>query len=174
MEAYFALWPKCGQDQATPKDTSDVHQAVPVEDFLLKDNDFKYLLPTIVLFIEQELYSNVSMNLDVNFWEIHQENFDKDIHSTTMREEAIKPNGDTFQNSPIHLLFYKKIHNADSELVPNINEKPKLSSMSWCRFKKNSTISLPEGVDELALLLVLEFFTAQFVTKEQYQHLCLF
>ena len=88
-----------------------------------------------------------------------------------MREEAVKPNGDTFQNSPIHLLFYKKISNADSELVPNMNNKPKLSSMSYCRFKKNSTISLPEGADELALLLVLENFMAWFVTKKHYLHL---
>jgi len=88
-----------------------------------------------------------------------------------MREEAIKPNGDTFQNSPIHLLFYEKISNAESDLVPNMNDKPKLSSMSWCGFKKNSTINLPEGADELALLLVLENFTAQFVTKKQYLHL---
>src|SRR5687767_2211830 len=116
MEAYCALWPKSGQDQATPKDTSDVYQTIPVEDFLLKENEFKSLHPTIVLFIEQEPYSNVSMNLDVNFWEIHQEKFDKVIYGITMREEAIKPNGDTFQNSPINLLFYEKIHIADSEL----------------------------------------------------------
>src|SRR5687768_4932745 len=91
MEACCALWCKSDQEQATPKDTFDVHHAVPVEDFLLKENEFKSLLPTVVLFIEQEPFSNVLMNLDVNFWEIHKENFDKEIHSTTMKEEAVKP-----------------------------------------------------------------------------------
>ena len=105
MEAYCALWPRHSQDQAISNNTSDVHQTIPAEDFLLKQNDFKCLLPTDVLFIEQEPFSNVSMNLDVNFQDIHQENFDKVIHGTTMREKAIKLNGDTFQNSPIHLLF---------------------------------------------------------------------
>ena len=146
MEACCALFPKCSQDQTTPKGTSDVHQVVPVEDFLLKDN-FKSLLPTIVLFIEQEPYSNVSMNLDVNFQEIHQENFDRVIYGTTMREEAVKPNGDTFQNSPIHLLFFEKVN---EDMAPDLNAS-ELTSMSYCRLKSDFSLNLPKLAYELEL-----------------------
>ena len=171
-EAYYSLWPKRGQDQATPNDTQDIPQDGQVEDFLIIDDDFKSLFSTIVLFLEQELFSSVSMNLDVNFWHIHQENFDMETNEgTTLKQEIFKANGDTFQNSPIHLLFYEKISNKDYHLVPTPIGIPELSSMSYCRFKRNSVENLEESAYDLNLLLVLDGFTAQFVTKKQYQKL---
>ena len=171
-EACDMLWPKRVQYQATPKDTPDIPQDVPVKDFLSINDDFKSLLSTIVLFLEQEPFSSVSMNLDVNFWHIHQENFDSENNEgTTLSQEIFTANGDTFQNSPIHLLFYEKITNKDCHLVPTLNGIPELSSMSFCRFKKNSVQNLDVSAYEYSLLLVLDGFTAQFVTKEQYQQL---
>ena len=41
--------------------------------FLLEDN-FKSLLSTIVLFLDQDTYFNVPMNLDVNFCCVRQDN----------------------------------------------------------------------------------------------------
>ena len=61
----------------------------------------------MALFIEQEPFSCVPMHLDVNFWHICQENFTQE-GGKNIKEEIFKENGDTFQNSPIHLFFMKK------------------------------------------------------------------
>ena len=53
--------------KAPHKDTPDIPQAVTADDMLLIEKNFDSLLSTIVLFIEQEAFSNVPMNLDVNF-----------------------------------------------------------------------------------------------------------
>ena len=52
------------------------------------------------------------MNLDVNFWHVHQENFTQS-GGNNIKEEIIKAKGDTFQNSLIHLFFYEKISKTD-------------------------------------------------------------
>jgi hypothetical protein len=68
-------------------------------------------------------------------------------------------------------LFYEKISKIDLQvdLVPTLDEPPELSSMSWCRIKQNSVLSLPETAFDKELLLIMQDVTAQFVTKEQYQ-----
>jgi hypothetical protein len=72
------------------------------------------------------------MNLDVNFWRVCQENFTQ-LKGMNIKEAIFKENGDTFQNSSIHLLFYEKISNKDlqDDQVPE-NEQPKIASMSLC------------------------------------------
>ena len=55
------------QAKANPKNTPDTPQAVTADDMLLIEKNFDSLFSTIVLFIEQDPFSNVPMNLDVNF-----------------------------------------------------------------------------------------------------------
>ena len=51
------------------------------------------------------------MHLDTNFWKVKQENFRAAVGTDTDIQEAIlKENGDTFKNTPIHLIFYEKIN----------------------------------------------------------------
>ena len=145
--------------------------------FLIEKN-FESLLSTIVLFIEQEPFSNVPMNLDVNFWHIHQENFTHG-EGLTFKDSIFTEKGDTFQNSPMHLFFYEKINitKPNDDLVPTLDELPKsselpeLSSMSYIRLKGEIALDF-DGLDpDDELLLVLQGVTAQFVTKERYQQL---
>src|SRR6478735_8401872 len=70
------------------------------------EQHFDTLFSTIVLFLEQDPFTNIAMNLDVNFCRVKQENFKKKTDGKTMQEEIWMEGGDTFQNSPIHLLFY--------------------------------------------------------------------
>ena len=56
-------------------------------------------------------------------------------------------------------------------MAPEVNEPPALSSMSWCRLKNQPKLNLDEKAYEINLLLVLQGFTAQFVSKEQYEQL---
>lgn len=74
---------------------------------------------------------------------------------------------DTFQNSPIHLLYYEKT--SDTLLVDDM--LPELSPMSWCRLKRGSALNVPESAFDLELLLVLQGVAAEFVSKEQYLQL---
>jgi hypothetical protein len=121
----------------------------------------------MVLFIEQEPFSNVQLNLDVNFWHIHQENYNN-VAGSNFREEIFKENGTTFQNSSIHLFFYEKIHLAE-QLVPSLDATTELTSMSYCRFKKDSTLNLPNEAFDKDLILIMEGIDVQFVTQEQYE-----
>ena len=126
---------------------------------------FQSLLSTVTLFIEQDPFLHVPMSLDVNYCRVCQENFTKE-GGKNIKEEIFTENGDTFQNSPIHLLFYEKIRRQDIR-----GELSKISSMSFCQFKKKSGISVQPPAYDVELVLLLKDFTAQFVTKEQYQQL---
>ena len=46
---------------------SDLPQGVPVDDMFGMEKNFDFLLTTIHLFVEQEPFINVPMNLDKNF-----------------------------------------------------------------------------------------------------------
>jgi hypothetical protein len=155
------------QSKATSKNNSEKPQAVPTDNVFFIEKNFDSLLPTIVLFINQEPFSNVAMNLDVNFWHVQQENLIQ-LEGPTIKDAIFEKGGDTFQNSPIYLLFYEKISKTDLEddLVPTLDEPPELSSMSWCRLKQNLVLSLPEMAFDKELLLIMQDVTAQFVTKE--------
>src|SRR5687767_4708571 len=89
-------------------------------------------------------------------------------------EDAInEEKGRKFQNGAIHLMFYEMIPKSPplTGLIPTVDEHPQLSSMTWCKLKKNKLPNLPQKAFESDLLLLLKEVTAQFVTKEQYQHL---
>src|SRR5687768_14191711 len=79
------------------------------EEMLQVEQNFHLVFSTIVWFLEQDPFTNVAMHLDVNCQKVIQSNFTasnrKDLHT------ALKVDGDTFQNSPIHLLFYEKSSN---------------------------------------------------------------
>ena len=77
------------------------------DETLFVEKNFECLLPTIILFLEQESISNVSMNLNVNFRRVRQENF-TDSKRENFNSALFEANGKTFQNSPIHLMFYEK------------------------------------------------------------------
>lgn len=95
------------------------------------------------------------MNLDVNFWHVIQENFF--LGEENVNNAIFKKNGDLFQNTPIHLIFYEKI-----PLQPehgSFQDMPALSSISKCKVKKTNAFKADNG-DDLELLLVLLGVTA--------------
>src|SRR5687768_10506442 len=151
------------------KNTSDSPEPLPAGEIFQIADQFKSLLSTIILFLEQDPLTNVSMNLDVNFRRVHQENFLK-AEGTTIKDAIFKEGDDTFQNSAIHLLFYETIVCSDADFVPTLNEspKPELTSMSFCKFMYLPTLTVDEKAFGLELLLVLQGVTAKFVTKEKY------
>jgi hypothetical protein len=162
--------------KASPKDYSDIFDENSAKDIFIIRKIFESLLSTIVLFIEQEPFTNVPMNLNTNFWHVRQENYTKiKVGGSNIKEAIIEENGNTFQNSPIHLVFYEKINTADlpnDDLVPTLNETPpQFFSMSYIRLKKDPALNFDEFVFNLELLMVLKGVTAQFVTQEQYQQL---
>ena len=109
------------------------------------------------------------MHLDVNFCQINQENY-YNSDSSTFCHEMFKANGDSFQNTPVHLLFYEKISTQEM-LVPSLDPMPELFSMSWCRFKKNAMSNMNKLAYDVSLLMVIEGLTGQFVTREKYLQL---
>ena len=64
-----------GLGNTAPKDISHVPPTVPVQNMYLSEKNFELLIPTMVLFIEQDPFYNTPMNLDVNFWRVQQEFF---------------------------------------------------------------------------------------------------
>ena len=58
------------------KKLSDIPESVLEDPFFHIDKHFDSYLSTIVLFLEQEPFFNVAMHLDVNFQQVHQENFE--------------------------------------------------------------------------------------------------
>ena len=78
------------------------------EEMLQVKQNFNSFFSTIVWFLEQDLFTNITMHLDVNFRQVKQGNFTagnkKDINSALNKDKD-----NTFQNSQIYLLFYKKI-----------------------------------------------------------------
>jgi hypothetical protein len=55
------------QSKGTSKNNSEKPLAVPADNMFFIEKNFDFLLPTIDLFINQEPFSNVAMNLEVNF-----------------------------------------------------------------------------------------------------------
>ena len=56
-----------GQGNAAPIEISDTPLSVSVQNMYSSEKNFNSLIPTIVLFIEQDPFYNAPMNLDVNF-----------------------------------------------------------------------------------------------------------
>lgn len=108
------------------------------------------------------------MNLDVNFRRVRQENFiekeGKDFKSSIFEE-----NGVTFQNSPIHIIFYEKQTVLDQEgLVPTLEEL-KLSSLGYCRLRQDFATQLGLEDTDQEVQLVEHRFNATSVSKEKYK-----
>ena len=101
------------QSQSTdncPIETQNTSAAKPyVEDTtFFVENNFDCLLSTIILFLEQDSISNVSMNLWVNWRRVRQETFTDPEKEENFKGAISQENGTTFQNGKFHLLFYKK------------------------------------------------------------------
>ena len=174
---------KCPEQQ--PKITTfaqDNSTLTPIEgndQFLLED-DFKSLLSTIVLFLNQDTYFNVPMNLDVNFCCVRQDNLTgTEGDGANIKDAMLEENKSSFQNSPLFLMFYEKINVEEQMLIDEVNEKeqkmtdqadePVLSSMSDCQINKECQLDLPELAFERQLLLELQKTTALLVIKKQYE-----
>ena len=129
----------------------------------------------MTLFLEQEPVSSLAMNLDVNYCQVNQENYNKKGETEkNMQEIIFIQDGDSFQNSPIDLVFYeKKIQSYNSK---SCNYLADVASMSYCklssdRFKQFTDKDIGDSAYKLDLLLCMKNMTAQFVTKKEYQKL---
>ena len=80
---------------------------VPEDEKFSVEKNFESLLSTIILFLEQDTFLNAPMNLDVNFCHVCQDNLTKG-KGTNIQKSIMEENGNTFQNSPIYLMFYEK------------------------------------------------------------------
>ena len=95
----------------------------------------------------------------------------RDIYKAIM--ETNKEEGtDTFQNSPIHLLFYERMMGDKCKGPgPVLETPPELTSMSDCKVKRKALPKLDNVAYDLELQLILENISAQFVSLEEYQQL---
>ena len=157
---------KQNKTKASSKAIPDLPEPVEPDDMFRIEKNFDVQLSTVNLFIEQDSFFNVPLHLDVNYQKIHQENFMQE-KGKTMLGAIFEKRGDTFQNGPIHLLFYEKVM---EDIALDMNA-PELQSMSYCRLKSNSGLNLPNLAFELELQLVLRGVTTQFVSKDQYKQL---
>ena len=157
------------------KKQPEVPDTEPVGDLFLKQKPFPSLLSTVTLFLEQESVSRLAMNLDVNYCQVNQENFNKKTETeNTMQEMIFMQDGDSFQNSPIDLIFYEKKILLDNS--KSSNYLADVASMSYCklsseRFKHFLNVDIAESAYNLELLLCMKNMTAQFVTKKEYQQI---
>ena len=146
-----------------------------VENLFLKQKPFQSLLPTVNLFLEQEPVSGVAMNLDVNYRHVIQDNYFKQGETEkTMQEMIFEPYGDSFQNSPIDLIFYEKV------IVPvgtkSDDNSAEIASISYCklsplRFNQFTDVGVEESAYNVELLLSMKNVTAQWVTEMEYRKL---
>lgn len=101
-------------------DTKPFLRHVADDDKMLEvKQKFESLFSTIVWFVEQDPYTNVAMNLEVNYCKVKQDNYfvltptGKDFHTALM-----EIGGTTFQNSQIHLLFYERsVHKSNQAIL---------------------------------------------------------
>ena len=157
------------------KETSEVSKSNSKVNNLQIDKNFNTLLPTVIWFLEHDPYTNVTMNLDVNFRKVFQENYKlKSTGGKTMAEGIKENDGTTFQNSPIYLMFYEKISQEDYiKKNPGLSfdSSPELSSMTWCKVQQTKLARFDDLVYNLELKMVASDVTAQFVSLEQYEQL---
>jgi hypothetical protein len=152
------------------KQTKDA-ETDPVGNLFLKQKPFSSLLSTVTWFLEQESVSNLAMNLDVNYCQVNQNNFKKKGETgKTMEEMIFIQDGDSFQNSPIDLIFYEK------KILSHDVHPPDVASMSSCklrpdRFKQYTDEDIDNSAYNYELLVCMKNMTAQFVTKNEYQKL---
>ena len=81
----------------------------------------------------------------------------------------------SFQNSPIHLVFYEKISESEwktNQICPGVKATPpEIRSMSSCMLKSDEDPKLVQPAYDMPLDLILSEVTGQFVTPERYAQL---
>ena len=145
----------------------------PVNDIFEIQKNFESLIPSVMMFIEQEAYSNAAMHLDVNFCRVFQANYKWPKRNLTMEEAIFEKNGKTFENSLIELIFYEKMITSTEQKI-GLEEKekmPKIFLMSKCRLNQEIDIDIEGLTDDLELSFEYEDASAQYVTFDQYQQL---
>ena len=85
--------------------------------------------------------------------------------------ETKEENTNSFQNSPIHWLFYERMNVKDfmKGTRPTLDIPPDLSSMSDCKLKKEPWHDFDKKANDLDLQLILGNITAKFVSMEEYK-----
>lgn len=161
--------------QGPTKATKDKPKSFSKKDMLHFEQNFNSLLSTIVLFLEHDPFTNIAMNLDVNYRRVKQENFEAKRNTEEDIQKSIqKVNGDDFQNSPIHLLFYEKVNKrdkSDNALLFARQNYPELSSLSWCKLNNIHQPNLDNLAYTMEVQFILQDCSAQFVTRNQYHKL---
>jgi len=171
--------PKKNKSKAAANNLHKKQREIPeteqVVDGFLKQKVFYSFFPTVTLFLEQEPISNLAMNLDVNYRQVNQKNYNE-IGETgkTLKELIFIQDDNSFQNSPIDLIFYKK--KIQLENSQSCNYLANVASMSYCKlnstmFKQHCDTDIDKSAYNLELLLCMKNLTAQFVTKKEYQKL---
>src|SRR5687767_11248129 len=77
------------QSKAASKKSPYKPQTVATENKFQIEKNLYSLLSTIFLFIEQDPFFDVPMNLDVNFWHVCQENFTQ-LNGKNIKKEIFK------------------------------------------------------------------------------------
>src|SRR5687768_8061427 len=155
--------------QAPKENTSDAPPDDSTGDMIQSKTNFNSLYSTVVWFLEHDSFTNVAMNLNANCCKVVQENFKAKKKMDINFQEAIQEkNGDTLQNSPIHLLFYEKI--SKSVLSSNaVTNPPELSSLSWVKLNQITQAHLDDLAYTMELQRILSDVSAQFVSPLQYE-----
>ena len=169
LEACAKISTKVTGPNETPETSLDDKLFNETNNLFGVEKNFESLFPSIVLFLEQDVRYNVTMNLDVNFQRLRQENLQQD-HGSNIIGSIFDQDGKTFQNSPIHLIFYERVYDYKDDLLLTLKEKPKLSSMGWCQFNKKSVHAPPHLLNK-ELIFEYQGISAKWVTTEQYAQL---
>ena len=122
----FSKWLELQTKLQTTSQDGPPHTSIEGNNMFLLEENFKCLLSTIILFLEQDNYFNVPLNLDVNFRCVHQDNFFKE--GTNILKSIIEENGVSFQNSPICLMFYQK--NIQDPMEDPVDQETEVSLLS--------------------------------------------
>ena len=141
--------------------TKQIHLEEIGDIFFIKK--IESLLSTINLFIDQDSKFNALMNLNVNFRRVRQENF-TEKEEKNFKSAIFQEGGTSFQNSPIHLMFYEKLDIFGKDLLPTDEkfEELELSSMSYCRLRKDFASKLSETAVDTEIRLVQQGVSACF------------
>ena len=131
--------------QGTPS-TSNQQQSKPVDDYLNIVDEFKTNLMWLSIFVRS--VEGVGMRLPVNYRTVLQSNYlTKDENGSTINEAVDEPDGDTFQNSPVKLVFFAGFHKKgedtmDMTSISKVSIDPKQAKLSPALTYSNMTLVL--------------------------------
>ena len=130
--------------QETPSTSNQ--QSKPVDDYLNIVDDFKTNLMWLSVFVRS--VEGVGMRLPVNYRTVLQSNYStKDENGATIKEAVSEPDGDTFQNSPVKLVFFAGFHKKgegtmDMTSISKVSVDPKKTKLSPNLTYSNMTLVL--------------------------------